>query len=281
MRKLARNAIVATAALCLAGALVTPAWTQQGAQEEEKFESRMIWGMLIQFAISKLSSSAFDIFIKWVTPQLTGGTEGFADRILANLMRDSGAQITPRGAAAQPAGGKEPAAPQIVVGSPDQPLRVEAGASNYQGAHIALMMAEDGGKSFVFRPVNQGFKTGERFKLRVVSTFGGELTIENINPGGERRQIYPPRPDQVVTLRSAKETLLPLGPDQYFEFTKDTGREQLVFNLADPRAAGAAVSPSKVFRQDTRFGSNFLQEVTGATYPVLQQSIELVHAAPR
>ena len=61
--------------------------------------------------------------------------------------------------------------------------------------------------------MNQGFRTGERFKLRIVSTFNGEMTSENINPRRERGQIYPQLPEHVVALVARRETLNPLGVD--------------------------------------------------------------------
>lgn len=258
-----------------------PSQTKETTTEDEpeKVEPRFIWGVLIQFAVSKLSSLAFEVFLKWAVPRLTGGTEGLSDYIVANLMRDSGARIVPRGAGALPVAQRPGNAPQVVVGNPTEPLRVDGDQANYQGVHVALMMSEDGGKRFVFRPVNEGFRTGERFKLRMVSTFGGELTLDNVNPRGETKQIYPPGADQVVTLLPGKETLVPLAPDQFFEFTGATGHEQLIIHLVDTRAVGDRASANKVYRQDTKFGSNFLQEVSPNTFPVVRQAVDLVHAA--
>src|SRR3954463_11754533 len=199
---------------------------------------------------------------------------------MANLVRDSGALIGFSRRGTEPVAARAaPAAAPIVVGDPDKPLVADGKKENYQGVHMALVVAEDGGKTFTFRPVNEGFRTGERFKLRVLSTFGGELTIENINPRGERRQIFPPRADQVVTLLPATETLVPMDPAQFFEFSGATGREQLVVNVVDPRAVGPATSRNKIYRQDTKYGSNFLQETGDGTYPSIQQAVELVHTA--
>ena len=287
-----------TAALLVVTLGAGSAWPQQPAKspakeiqaapaqpaeaQEEQVEPKFIWGILINIAISKLSNYAFETFAKWAFARLTGGTEGFSIASVANLVRDSGARIgfSSRGAttvvAARGAGAE--AAP-IVVGDPDKPLVADGKKENYQGVHVALMVAEDGGRSFSFRPVNQGFRTDERFKLRVLSTFGGELTIENINPRGERKQVFPSRSDQVVTLLPATETLIPMDPAQFFEFTGATGREQLVVNLVDARAVGPAASRNKIFRQDTKYGSNFLQEVADGSYPSIQQPVELVHSA--
>jgi len=283
------------AALLVASFVAAPAWPQQPAKApvkevqaapaaaaEEEVEPKFIWGILINIAISKLSNFAFETFAKWALTRLTGGTSGLSMSSILDMARNSGAKIgfSSRGATPVLAGADvAPRAAPIVVGNPETPLVADGKKENYQGVHIALMMAEDGGKSFSFRPVNQGFRTGERFKLRVLSTFGGELAIENINPRGERKQVFPPRADQVVTLLPASETLISMDPNQFFEFAGATGREQLVVNVTDPRAVGAAASRNKVYRQDTQYGSNFLQETAGGTYPSIQQAVELVHSA--
>ena len=245
----------------------TPAWTQ-----EEQVQPRVIWGILIQFAISRLSSAAWDVFAKWLDTRIPGAAM-LAGRASPNPPADSGAQLRPRSSGAVAA-----RAPAPMVGDPDAPLDVRSGEANYQGVHVALIARAADGQGYVFRPVSSGFKTGERFKLRVVSTFAGELTIENINPRGERKQVYPGKADYVVSLQAGRETVIPLGRDEFFELAGATGREQLVVNLADPRAVGAAASRHAVYRQDQKYGSNFLQQVSASTYPRISQSIELMHA---
>jgi len=265
--------IVALLSLAAFGA----AWTQQPREaqpEAEQVQPRFIWGFLVNIALSRLGSFVWDVFKGWLEARIVTGLESATDRVIANALGSSGARIRPRSTQALSA-----RAADVVVGSPDTALKIEGTNENYQGVHLALMVAEPDGKTFVFRAVNQGFATGERFKLRVVSTFNGEMTIENINPRGERRQIYPPLPEQVVVLVAGKETLVPLGVEEYFEFTRATGREQLVVNLADPRAVGAAASRNKVFRQDVRYGSNFVQEVAPDTFAHISQPVELEHQA--
>jgi hypothetical protein len=244
-----------------------PAWTQ-----EEEVQPRFIWGILIQVAISKLSSAAWDVFAKWLDTRIPGAAM-LAGRASPNPPADSGAELRPRSSGAIATRAASP-----VVGDPDAPLQVRSGVANYQGVHVALIARAPDGQGYVFRPVSTGFKTGERFKLRVVSTFAGELTIENINPRGERKQVYPGSADYVVALQGGRETVIPLGRDEFFELAGATGREQLVVNLADPRALGASASRHAVYRQDQKHGSNFLQQVSAGTYPRISQSIELVHS---
>jgi hypothetical protein len=256
------------------------AWTQQApppppaAAQDEEVQPRFIWGIIINFALSKIGGLVWNIFSSWLETKLTGGVDAAVNHVTASLFKNSGASVKPRSSTAVAARGAE-----VVVGTPDTALKAGDGKENYQGVHLALMLAQPDGKSFQFRAVNQGFKTGEKFRLRVVSTFGGEMTIENINPRGERRQIYPAKSEEVIALQPGKETLIPLGDEEYFAFTNTIGREQLVINIADPRAVGPAASRNKVYRQDVRYGSNFVQEVTPETYPFISQAIELTHAA--
>jgi hypothetical protein len=258
--------------------LATAGLAQQ--DQEGQVEPKFVWGLLISYAVSKLSSTTFDAFTKWLDVKMEGGISRATDSVTPSFFKNSGAKIGPRGAgeglAPAPDAG---ATPNVVVGNPETPLKVDGGRANYQALHIALVVAEGDGKHYVFRPVNEGFKTGERFKLRVISTFDGDLTIENINPHGERSQIYPPLKQDAVMLVQGKEAFLPLGQDEYFEFARSTGREQLVINIADPRAVGAAASRNKVYRQDTQYGSNFVQETSADTYPAISQSVEIVHSA--
>ena len=153
----------------------------------------------------------------------------------------------------------------------------DQGQTDYQGALIAIVGADQAGNVNDVRPVKAGFKTGERFKLRAVSTFGAHLVIENINARGERRQIYPPEGTSVVVIQAGADTLLPLGAKEFFEFARTTGEEQLVISLRDPRAVGDAASRQKVFRKDEEFGTHFVQEVAKGTFPTISEAIRLDH----
>lgn len=250
----------------------TPTASAPGSDAEE-VQPRFIWGILIQLAVSRVGTFAWDIFSNWLQAKLTGGSASLTDHITLGNFLSSAASIRPR------TGLFSARAADIVVGTPTAPITSENGKENYQGANIAILVAEPNGTSFNVRPVNQGFKTGERFKLRIVSTFGGELSVENINPRGVRSQIYPPQANQVVVLAIGKETFVPIGGEEYFEFTGEPGKEQLVVNLADPRAAGGHASSAQVFRQDVSYGSNFMQQVANDSYPYISQAIEMQHGA--
>jgi hypothetical protein len=270
-----RKAIAAALAASMIGSAVaqtTPAPAPApSTSTSEEVQPRFVWGILIQLAVSRVGGFAWDIFTRWLETKLTGGLDSLTDRMVLGLTSSSGARIASRSAEVAPR-----AAP--VIGTPDKPLSVENGKENYQGANIAILAGAKGSTTFEARAVNAGFKTGERFKLRIVSTFGGELTLENINPKGDRRQIYPASSAEVVRLEPGKETFIPLGPDEFFEFTGESGKEQLIVNLVDPRATSGHASTNKVFRQDVKYGSNFVQEVGNDTFANITQAIEIQHS---
>jgi hypothetical protein len=175
-------------------------------------------------------------------------------------------------------GFKSVGAPENTVADlPTKPIQMDNGRPNYQGVHAAIVGFDKAGAVTGVQPVVAGFRTGERIKLKVLPTFDALLVIENINPQGVRRQIYPPSATEAVSVKAGVEILVPLAADQFFEFAGVTGDEQLVITLRDPRAFGDAESKAQVSRKDEGDGSSFVQETLPGTYPVISQSLKLKH----
>jgi hypothetical protein len=266
-----------------------PVPTADASQEAE--QPKFIWGIIIKFVAGQLFSMFAEYLAGKITSSLTAGGNSNDGGVIQRLLSSkSGAIITSveqattdqansgaSGRNADPVSSGIGAKDATIVGEPKTPLKVDAGNANYQGVHVALLGADRTGNLTGFRPVTDGFKTGERIKLRVVSTFGGLLVIDNINPRGDQKQIYPPRKEDVVVLQAGEETLIPLGADQFFEFAGATGNEQLLVTVRDKRAFGSAASTAQVYRKDESYGSNFVQETTPGTYPVIAQGIRLRH----
>lgn len=222
---------------------------------------RSILGIALVVAIPAFAQPKQEVFAKfseWTKNRLT--TKGAGTAFIARSLSDG------------PAGVKE----TMQLTATTTAITDDAG-SDYQGALIAIVGTDQAGNVGDARSAKAGFKTGERFKLRTVSTFGAHLVIENINSKGERRQIYPPEGTQVVIVQAGADTLLPLGAKEFFEFAKATGEEQLVISLRDPRAVGDAASRQKVFRKDEEFGTHFVQEVAKGTFPAISEAIRLEH----
>jgi hypothetical protein len=242
---------------------------------DEEVKPKFIWGILINIALKYAVSAFSSYLVGKLTDKLT--PESLATMLVhsksANIVPLAG--VAPRGFAAKSAGAPANAA----AGEPTAPLKIENGRENYQAVHVALMNFDRDGNARGFHPVTAGFNTGERFKLRVLPTFDGILVIDNINPKNERKQIYPAQAENVVQIKAGIEIMIPLDKDQYFEFTSATGDEQLVVTVRDPRAFGAAAATAPVTRKDENNGSNFMQELTPDTYPVISQSLRIRHEA--
>lgn len=250
------------------GAPVAPA----GAANAQDMEPKFIWGIVINIAF-KL---AMGVFSAWATNKLSNNLTNpdNMNRLLGNSFT---AVIIPLAQLAfgfKSAGALE----NVVAKDPTTPLKVENGKENFQGVHVALVGFDRQGGVLGIQPVTAGFKTGDRIKLKLLPTFDGILVIENINPKGERKQIYPAQSSNVVSLKNGVEVLVPLGRDEYFEFAGATGDDQLVITYRDPRSFSAPATAA-ANRKDDATGSSFVQELTPNTYPVISQSLKLRHGS--
>ena len=282
MTRLAATVVCALLAATSLGATTDKA-TEPTASADD-VQPRVIWGVLIRFAASEV----FSAFSQWVmasvsqrppidqigTPTSTQEAQFLVAQLRLKQDTTGGAIIAPNPTGA-PVVSPDMAATQLE--RPATPIKVGQAGVNYQGVHIAIVGVDQAGGLTELRALGDGFRTGERFKLRALSTFGGLLVIDNINPRGERRQIYPPARSEVVVLQPGGDALLPLASDQFFEFAHAKGEEQLVISLRDGRAIGDALARSRVYRKDEDFGSLFMQEVSPKTFPAISESIRLRH----
>jgi hypothetical protein len=249
--------------------------TDTANPSEEVQPKFFIWGLLLNVAF-KFAMSAFT---EWRKNKQTADLNNPIDykQLLINSAK-AGFVSTASGGVMGLFGFKSVGAEENTVADlPTKPIEQQNGQPNYQGAHVALLGFDRTNQLTGVRPVTAGFQTGDRLKLKVLPTFDALVVIENINPQGVRRQIYPPNPSEAVSLKAGTEVLLPLREDQFFEFAGVTGDEQLVITLRDPRAGGAAESKAEVSRKDEDSGSSFVQETAPGTYPVIAQSIRLKH----
>lgn len=222
---------------------------------------------LMGFILKAIASEIFSIFGKWAINKFA---EGLAPHIPANSWLGP-AKFVPV------SGSDSGIPPSTISGEPIAAKGAENSTQAYHGLHIAIAVLDEEGKMLNLRPLNMGFKSGERFKLRVLSTFAGDLKIENINPKGVRKHIYPADEHLRIRLESGKEILIPAGPDEFFEFARTKGEEQLLITMRDPRADEKTMSHSKVYRQDEPYGSNFVQQVADKSFPAISESVKLIH----
>ncbi len=236
-------------------------------------ESKVVWGVFIKPAMP----TAFDYLAEWVKQKtaFSRGQNPFdvlaANATLASI-QNLGSFTAGKGIVL--AGAEPNAGP----GDPGEALRVDGRGENYQGVNVGLVDMDDKGKILGHRPLAGGFTSGERFKLRVLSTFDAVVVLGNINSTGSSRQIYPAKMGYAVSIPAGKDILLPLGEREYFRFTGDGEHEQITFTVRDPRSLGAGhASTAKVFRKDGSFGSHFVQLVTPDRFPVIAGSFALKH----
>lgn len=157
------------------------------------------------------------------------------------------------------------------------PGDAERRVTNFQGAHVAVIGFDGKGNVTGLRPLQATFRSGERIKLKVISSFDAWFVIENISPGGMRQQVYPRDASQAVLLRAGNEILVPLVEDQYLEFAGATGQDQLVLTFRDPRGTSGPLSTAAVVIQEEPDGVGLLQEVPPGTYPLISQALTFNH----
>lgn len=267
--------------LFLAASIAMPGFAQQpppdaplAPSEEMQPKFFFIWGIVFNIAF-KFAMTAFS---SWLSNKATNDVTNTSNmnRILlntANVTVMSLSNATPFGT--KSAGARE----NTVVGEPTAPFKSENGKENYQGVHVAIVGFNAAGEATNIQPVSADFHTGDRFKLKVIPTFDGLLVIENINPKTQRSQIYPANPSDVIALKAGIEVFVPIAKDEFFQFAENTGEEQLVVTIRDPRAFGDAESKMQANRKDEKTGSSFVQETPAGTFPVISQSLKLKHVS--
>jgi hypothetical protein len=237
-------------------------------------QPKFIWGVLVNMALR----FALSIFTDYVQTKVS---REVTPPVFAALLKTSGevpvVSLSSLGLEmlGLKTNGARPSAETKDLGPA---LKVVDGRENYQGVHVALLAMDAQGKPIGLRPASAGFTTGERFKLRVIATYDGLLSIDNINPAGQQRQLYPAQADHVVSLKAGQEILLPLDPQQTFRFSGATGQEQLVVTMRHAQAIGAAASTRPVNRNDVDIGTNLVQETLPGRFPVISQAISVRHA---
>lgn len=234
----------------------------------EAAQPKFIWGIVLKFAAQKV----FEVFFSWASERLF---PGMAQRLTLALEE----AVTPSGAATLTPVSKRaaPVVPKVTERAPDAPVFAKSGRENYQGAHLSLLVLQPDGRTLAVRPLSEGFVSGEKFRIRIGSTFEGELALDNIDPRGRRMRLYPASRDQVLSIKSGVPVILPLEPDSFFQFDDVAGEEKLIVSLRDPRAQGGAAAGTPVHRQENETGTGLLQEVAPGRYAAIAETIALQH----
>jgi hypothetical protein len=142
---------------------------------EEAPQPKFIWGILIKYAASK----AFEMLSEWYAKKLFQGMEP-----PLKMSRDAAVSLPEAAMLAPTKKGEVPIVPNITDSAPTDPLIVANGKENYQGALLSLLVLQADGQSLKLRPISEGFKSGEKFRIRIGATFDGDLSIDNVDPQG-------------------------------------------------------------------------------------------------
>ncbi len=157
------------------------------------------------------------------------------------------------------------------------PLRVAQSETRFHGVHLDLLVYDDATKQFSIRPLDAISAPGERFKLRVLASFAGEVTVDNINPQWRRKRVYPLDAREHCLLTAGKQVLIPPGRDEFFQFAAEAGEDRLIVSVQDASAEGKGHSQAKVYRFENPDGVDLLQAVSFDTLTAISGSLKLRH----
>ena len=165
-----------------------------------------------------------------------------------------------------------------LAGMPTAPYIVPAnGKPNYAGVGISLVVVNDAGVAIEQRPVSASFRTGERFKIKLISSFEGIVEIDTINPRGVRSRTYPENSSLAVLVHPREEIFLPRDLDETFQFSGDTGQEKLIVSVRDPAALNRVLKPM-VYRSGTEAMTQLIQPLANGEPPSIAVEMVLSHS---
>lgn len=190
----------------------------------------------------------------------------------------------------------------LIMGQPDIPLSAQAGGldpnkpwdgrANYQGVAVSAVMLDAQNRVIETRSLASAFRSGERFKLRLVSTSDAIVTLDalraapgTIGPNGVLMmaptwggQLYPARADQVVQIKAGDVVHIPLGANEYFTFDNTTGTDLLSLNVRHPQAGNQQqMNRQPVYRQDAAAMTTYSQLAQAGSFLALTQVLALQH----
>lgn len=156
-----------------------------------------------------------------------------------------------------------PRAKDIVLTSLAKPPAPATPASNYGMSVSVLISGHDG--LLTPRSTEGVFRTGDKFRLRVLPTRDGTIVISNTDPKNQTRELLR------LPVRGGLETLVPAEPDNLFQLVGEAGDDVLHLqlfpsNLPQP-AQGALLSKDiRLVTQSTGSASYVVGETTQPIY---------------
>jgi len=140
-----------------------------------------------------------------------------------------------------------------------------AGASPSYGMSVSVLVSGPDGL-LTPRATDGIFKTGDRFRLRVLPTRDGTLLISNTDPQNQTKELLR------VPVRGGLETLIPTEPDNLFQLVGQGGDDILHLQLYPSNLPQPA--PGTLASKDIRL----VTQSTGSASYVVGESAQPVYA---
>jgi Domain of unknown function (DUF4384) len=261
------------------------------AEKASETSPKMVAGIVATLLGNVVNAGAQALANRFLptTHDMAGGrpapcyASGLPSASITQTMRDeltrSGCQVVGAfvGAAAQ---GLQQQISHIV--STTQPLATPLsvgrdGTPNYQGMRASALIVNESGQVIEERSLGMPFYAGEKFRLKVQSSFPGFLEISHRAPSGRVKQLFPKSGVSQVLLVAGAEMVLPMGNTVY-EFAGDTGTEQLTLTVRDPQATSSSAA-TPTYRQDTPGQSFYALQAAPERPPYISQVVEITHRA--
>lgn len=106
-----------------------------------------------------------------------------------------------------------------------------------QAMEVGVLVYGPQGGMPIQRAAHLAFFTGERFKLKILSSRAGTLQVVNIEPTGRENRLTP------MPVAAGSETLYPAEPNKFLEFDATAGDELLRLTLL-PSGQALPAAPS-------------------------------------
>ena len=172
----------------------------------------------------------------------------------------------------------------VILGEPELPL-VGAGSAarpqawsadlNYQGMHAAYLVRDRVSGRLEQRPLSSAPRPGDRFKIRLTTTFDAQVRVDSVFGQGwslQRGGTLYPASGAPVLARAAQAIDLPVERDHYF-VVGEGGAPRMLLSVRHEEADDSRRTRQPAYRRDQLNGTSYLQLAPTGTRPAIEQLI--------
>ena len=172
----------------------------------------------------------------------------------------------------------------VILGEPELPL-VGAGSAarpqawsadlNYQGMHAAYLVRDRVSGRLEQRPLSSAPRPGDRFKIRLTTTFNAQVRVDTVFGQGwslQRGGTLYPASGAPVLARAAQAIDLPVERDHYF-VVGEGGAPRMLLSVRHEEADDSRRTRQPAYRRDQLNGTSYLQLAPTGTRPAIEQLI--------